>query len=200
MNAERNSATPWRPVVDRLDTNAQLLRAILTAIQEIPSVGGNTGGGTVAVGGSANIPVPLPIVASSTIPTTIDGQPISVKFDNPQQVSVSNTPIGTTVQPARTRYFAPISATAVGTTTVVNGASGQKIRVVAFGLTSSLGTITIKFKSGTTTDLTGPMTVQSPLFAALPDGGLFETDTGASLTIELSAAAVVGGFVVYERI
>lgn len=186
-------------MVDRLDVNAQLLRSILSALYEIPSIGGNATVTSIGGGDSANIPVPLPIVASATVPITVENQPISVQFNTAQSVSVTNSSLTVQTVPARTRYFATISATTMGVTTIATPPSNNKIRVIAFGLTNATPTTTVKFKSGAT-DLTGAMTIQSPMSLALPDGGLFETGVNQSLGIELSGAAVVGGFVVYELI
>lgn len=197
---ERNDSAPWRSVVDRLDVNAQLLRAILSSLQELPTIGSNAGGApALAVGGSTSIPVPLPIVASSTMPTTIEGQPISVKFDTPQSVSIANSSIPITIQPSRTRYFSPITAISAGITTIVAAVPNTRIRVIAFALTSNSPTTTVRFRSGNT-NLTGDMNITGPLFASLPDSGLFETDVGQALDIELSLAANVTGFLVYELI
>lgn len=186
-------------MIDRLDVNAQLLRSILSALYELPSVGGNASLATFGGGDSINIPVPLPVVASSTIPVTVEDQPISVQFNTAQSVTVTNSALVVQPVPSRTRYFAPISATVMGPTTIVTPPANHKIRVVAFALSNSTPTSLVQFKSGNA-NLTGPMTIQSPMVAALPDGGLFETGVGQSLVIDLSAASVVGGFVVYELI
>lgn len=195
----RNDSAPWRSLIDRLDVNAHLLRSILSALYELPSVGGNVSLTAVGGGENTNLPIPLPIVAPSQLPVTVENQPISVRFETTQSVTVTNNTLTVQSVPSRTRYFAPIYATMMGSTTIAVPPADQKIRVVAFGLSNNTPTSLIRFRSGSI-DLTGPMTIGYLSFAALPDGGLFETGVGQPLVIELSAAAIVGGFVIYELI
>jgi hypothetical protein len=95
--------------------------------------------------------------------------------------------------------FATINATAAGDTQIVSAVSGKRIRVVAYAISSS-ATINIKFRSGTT-DITGILSVtQRGVTTHSYDGGLFQTAVGQPLNINLSAAATVGGYVVYRLV
>lgn len=99
---------------------------------------------------------------------------------------------------------APITASAGGDNTVVAAVAGYSIRVLAFVLTFSAA-VNAKFKSGASTDLTGLLygigTGPPPITAEVPGEvarGLFQTQKGEALVLNLSGAVAVGGFVVYE--
>lgn len=103
---------------------------------------------------------------------------------------------------------AAIAASSSGANAVVAAASGIKYRVLGFVLSFS-GTVNAKWQSGST-DRTGlfygvaNVVVASP---ALPVAdrqtrptAQFETSAGEALTLNLSGAVAVGGYVVYERL
>lgn len=98
--------------------------------------------------------------------------------------------------------FAKISASTSGNNTIVAAVTGKKIRVIEFAL-SFAGTVNAKFQSGAAgTDLTG-------LYAGLAGGqvpgsfsplGKFETASATLLNLNLDAAVLVGGYVVYVEV
>ncbi len=103
--------------------------------------------------------------------------------------------------------YAVVNATASGDNTVIAAVAGKKLRVVGYS-TASAGTVTVKWKSGASVDLSGPM----PMVAAgsgqgvlgsgtyMAEYGVLETDVGLALVLNLSAAVVVGGHLVYREV
>src|SRR5262245_40710763 len=101
----------------------------------------------------------------------------------------------------------PIAASTLGAAnTIVAGVTGQIIRVLGFHLSFS-GTVNAKFQSNGTTDLSGlfyggaAIQVPGADLPSFPHGkapAYFETLSGEPLTLNLSAAVAVGGFVTYE--
>jgi len=159
------------------------------------------GSWTVAIGGQPVgvnvVNTPLAVSQSGSWTVAISGTP-SVKA---QQEGSWTVAIGG--QPVRTRpddvLYATISASSAGDTTVVPAVSGKRIRVVAFALVAA-GTVTVKFRSGST-DITGGMRlVEAGGVAHAFDGGLFQTAVGAALVINLSVGQPVGGYVVYREV
>src|SRR5262245_19290681 len=99
----------------------------------------------------------------------------------------------------------PINAANNGAgNTLVAGVTGQIIRVLAFHFSFS-GAVSVKFQSNGTTDLSGlfyggaNIQVAGADMPPNPNGvrphAYFETLSGESLTLNLSAAQAVGGFV-----
>ena len=143
-------------------------------------------------------------LASATVQAEIQ-QTLDVNVANtPLAVSQSGSwTVGISGQPVRTRpddvLYAAVSASSAGDTTVVPAVSGKRIRVVAFALVAA-GTVTVKFRSGST-DITGGMRlVEAGGVAHAFDGGLFQTAVGQALVINLSAGQPVGGYVVYREV
>lgn len=99
---------------------------------------------------------------------------------------------------------AVISATVggAGDATLVAAVAGKLIRVYGFYITSTAAAA-VKFQSGTGgTDLTGAMRIG--VDGQLSDGfcpvGLFETASGALLNLNISAAATITGYLLYEPV
>lgn len=93
----------------------------------------------------------------------------------------------------------PIGINAAGTSTLVNGATGSKIRVTAIILSADAA-CEVTFKSDTTTEA-GPfyLAARSPLSIA-NIGGIFECATGDPLKVTVAAAGAInlGGVVSYR--
>lgn len=94
--------------------------------------------------------------------------------------------------------FAAIDTAAAGDTTLVASVAGAKIRVYGFGLVVGAA-ITVRFKSGAATNLTGPLAfaANGGVSTAFSPVGLFETALGEGLVLNLSVAGSVGGWLVY---
>ncbi len=99
--------------------------------------------------------------------------------------------------------YASIDLNATGN--VVAAVAGKRIRVVTYVLVAS-GAGTVKWRSSTTSDLSGAMTVATgtPISAApLPEGlagqkGHLETATGEALNLLITGSIQVSGHLVYE--
>jgi hypothetical protein len=104
--------------------------------------------------------------------------------------------------------FAVINATGAGAHAVVPAVPNQKIRVLAFTALST-SNVTLQFLSDST-PITGPMPVLASGGMATSIGqlgtgghgvfGLMETEAGEALNLNLSGAAIVGGFLTYYLI
>jgi len=148
---------------------------------------------------------PLPVSQSGSWSVGISNQPVQVSQSGAWSVGISNQPISVTVTNSSltVRYgsvlFAPINATSSGDTQVVAAVSGRRIVVVAYAVIAN-ATVSIRFRSGTT-DITGSMrVVEGGGIAHSYDAGLFQTVAGQALNINLSANAIVGGYVVYRTV
>lgn len=99
--------------------------------------------------------------------------------------------------------YAVVNASASGSNTVVAAVANKRILVLQYMLTASTN-IYVKFQSATT-DLTGPLhlpnhgDVSASYGASTPAGlvGLFVTNIGEALTLDLSGAHQVGGHITY---
>jgi hypothetical protein len=98
--------------------------------------------------------------------------------------------------------IAPITAAAAGDNAVVAAVTGKKIRVRGFAVYNGVATVqNAKWRSGTT-DITG-LLYGAAAIGLLASGQapandfLFETVAGQALNLNLSAATVTGGWVVY---
>jgi hypothetical protein len=117
---------------------------------------------------------------AGTWSVAISGQPINVQYSDVK--------------------FATINATTSGNTQIVPGVENKRIRVIAFCIVAG-GAVNVTFKSGTTTDITGTMSlVGGGGIAHAYDGGLFQTEMSQPLVISLSDAQQVGGYVVYREV
>jgi len=135
-------------------------------------------------------------ISDQPIQVSIENQPIQVSQSGTWSVTVTNPPLTFGYSPVQ---YAPINATSFGDTQIVPAVSGKRIRVIAYAVIANL-TVSIKFRSGTT-DITGSMrVVEGGGIAHAYDGGLFETDVGQPLNINLSNNATVGGYVVYREV
>lgn len=106
---------------------------------------------------------------------------------------------GTTVL---TPKFAAISASSSGSNTLVAAVTSKRIRVLGYAIQAAGGAVSVKFQSAGSTDLTG-------LFAlvanqVIPGGdrrhGHFQTVAGEALTLNLSAAVQVSGYLTYVEV
>jgi|TARA_R110002096_G_scaffold55026_13_gene141638 hypothetical protein len=98
--------------------------------------------------------------------------------------------------------FSAVSVAVLGDNTLVAAVTAKKIRVLAVTLITSAA-VTVRFETGASgTALTGLMQIGANGGFVLPysEGGWFETNAGALLNLELSAAESVDGCVVYQEI
>lgn len=91
-----------------------------------------------------------------------------------------------------------ISINAAGDSTLVAAVSGHRIRVVSLWLVSN-GTTEVKFQSGASSDLSGPLWLenQSKFDLSEAEYGHFETVEGEALTINLTTKIRLGGSLTY---
>lgn len=100
--------------------------------------------------------------------------------------------------------YAQIAATSSGNNEVVAAVANKRIVVVSY-LIGGHGSADVKWVSGSSTDLSGLVklssgTIVSTSYGAMtPIGlvGLFATNTGEALNINLSSAITVGGHITY---
>lgn len=105
--------------------------------------------------------------------------------------------------------FAPINVNSAGDNTLIAAVPNKYLRVLAFGALCD-SNVTLTFKSGASTAITGPMPCLAsgglaPSIGQLGTGGygtfgLFQTQPGEALVLNLSAAAQVGGYIAYYEI
>lgn len=102
---------------------------------------------------------------------------------------------------ALTPKFAAISASSSGDNTVVSAVTSKKIRVLRWRLSAN-GAVNAKWKSSTTSDLTGLsyLAQYSQAGGAYCPIGIFETVAGEALTLNLSGAVATGGELTYIEI
>lgn len=139
----------------------------------------------------------------------ISGQPIGVNVQNTPTVQAQQSgtwSVGLSGQPIQVSTVLPeykyalISANTVGNTQVVAAVPTKRIVVVAYAVVAA-GAVSVEFRSGTTTPITGTMRfVEAGGIAHQFSGGLFRTATGEALNINLSAPVQVGGYVVYLEV
>jgi hypothetical protein len=99
--------------------------------------------------------------------------------------------------------YAAVSAADLGDNTLVAAVTARQLRVLAFVLVAAGGANTVRFESGAGgTALTGQMDLAADgqLVAPYNPAGWFETAAGALLNLELSAATLVAGFLVYIEV
>ena len=102
--------------------------------------------------------------------------------------------------------FAKIDASASGNNEIVAAVTGKRIRVVGYTIIAT-GTVTVKWRSAST-DLSGGMALAAnggttPSVSVLsPAGmfGVFQTEPGEALNLNLSGAVAVGGHLVYVEV
>lgn len=199
-----NLITSVNQLIDKQDTTIAMLQAVVRAIYDNAGISGQaagTSGGFSATTTNISIPIPLPVVLSGgTFDVNVNNQPIAVNASQSGawNVGITGQPIQVSISQPTYKY-AVISANTSGDTTVVAAVTGKRIRAVAFALVAA-GTVNVKFKRGST-DITGTMRlVEAGGIAHAFEGGLFQTNVGEALNINLSANVQVGGYLVYEEI
>lgn len=102
---------------------------------------------------------------------------------------------------ALSRKFAKIDASSSGNNTIVSASSGNRLRVLRWGLTAN-GDVGVKWRSGSSTDLTGvrPLTQYASAGGAYTPVGIFETAKNEAFVLNLSAAVAVGGELTYVEV
>lgn len=161
---------------------------------------GSMDGGTQRVALATNSPGVTTLgqsVMAGSLPITIasNQQTIAVALDT-SVIAVGAT--GSTLTPK----FRAITATALGTTTVVATVSAKKIRVVQWIVTTNAA-VNYKWQSHEGTDLTGlfySAGLGGGAGGAFNPVGHFETASGSALDINLSVATAVGGSLVYIEV
>lgn len=88
----------------------------------------------------------------------------------------------------------PVNTSTTGAT-VISGQANRKIRVLN-GVLMAPTAVTVQLKSANNSDVTGPLAVGATGGFQIPEAeiGNFETQTGQALTIVLSSAVQVGGW------
>lgn len=99
--------------------------------------------------------------------------------------------------------YAVVSTATLGDNTVVAAVAGKRIAVESYALVVS-GAVSVKWKSGAATDLSGAMALAAngglaPAGAG-PDSSLLATAAGGALVLNLSAAVQVSGHVAYREV
>jgi len=100
--------------------------------------------------------------------------------------------------------YSTIETSSSGNTTIVPAVTGRKIRVLNYTLIAS-GAVSVIWKSGAATNISGTMALAAnggmapSCSISSPAGmlGVFETNIGEGLVLNLSAAVQVGGHLVY---
>ncbi len=95
--------------------------------------------------------------------------------------------------------FAAITAAALGDNTAVAAVAGKRIKVSSYVLIAS-GAVSVKWKSGAATDLSGAMAFAANgglAPPAEPSAHVMQTAQGQALVLNLSAAVSVGGHLSY---
>lgn len=102
---------------------------------------------------------------------------------------------------ALTPKFAAISAASAGDNTLIAAVAGKRLRVLKYTVLST-GLVGLKFRSGTSADLTGPMPLaaNSGVGGAYCPAGLFETAPGDPLVLNLAAGVPVAGHLTYIEV
>jgi hypothetical protein len=173
---------------------------------QVGDAGGSlTVDGTVAAtqSGTWNVGTVTTVTTVSAVTAISNALPAGANLigrtsSSPETSTVYN---GTT---ALTPKFAIIQESSSGTNAVVAAVTSKKIRVLAYNMIAA-GSVNAKFQSdgaGTPTDLTGLkyMVVNSGICAPFNPAGWFETASGLSLDLNLSAAIAVGGELVYVEV
>ncbi len=99
--------------------------------------------------------------------------------------------------------YAVIAAAGAGDNTLVAAVTGKKIRVLSAALVASGGANTVRFESDADgTALSGLMDLgaDGQLVLQLNGFGWLETVAGELLNLELSAATLVAGVLVYQEV
>ena len=99
--------------------------------------------------------------------------------------------------------YAVIAAAGAGDNTLVAAVTGKKIRILAAVLVASGGANTVRFESGAGgTAVSGLIDLGADGQLVLPLNGFgwLETAAAALLNLELSAATLVAGVLVYEEV
>ena len=97
---------------------------------------------------------------------------------------------------------AKIDVSSSGDNTIVSAVAGKMIKVVAFSLQANpvVGTVSVKWKDGTNTDLTGAYiwgAREGMAMSMTPQAFLFATSAGNALILNLSNSSPVVGHVTY---
>lgn len=102
---------------------------------------------------------------------------------------------------ALTPKFAAIAASSAGDNTLIAAVSGKRLRVLKYTVLTP-GSVSLKFRSGATADLTGPMPLAANcgVGGAYCPAGLFETAPGQPLVLNLSSGAAVAGHLTYIEV
>ena len=103
---------------------------------------------------------------------------------------------------ALTPKYASISTATSGNTTAVAAVAGKKLRVLSYRFQADAD-VSVKFRSSTAGDLTGPMAAGARGGgggASFSPAGHFETAVGEALQLNLSGAVQVSGHLTYIEV
>lgn len=95
--------------------------------------------------------------------------------------------------------FAALNVAASGD--LITAVAGKRIRVVGLSMAVAT-TVTVKFQSGASTDLTGAITVLAGSAHVWPADltGLIQTAVGEKLNVVLGASIQVSGYIKYQEV
>lgn len=110
--------------------------------------------------------------------------------------SITNAYDGATAMPIK---FAVVDVATAGDNTIVSAVAGKKIRVLNYVLVSSAAN-TVIWKSATTNISGGMQLAANGGISAESQFGLFETNAGEALILNLSAANSVDGHIAYVEV
>lgn len=139
---------------------------------------------------------------SSTSPLPVTGAPLDNVNDSIKSVDSTDKLMNGTTE--LTPKYAIIQESSSGNNAVVAAVASKKIRVLAYNFIAN-GTVNAKFQSdggGTPVDLTGLKYCVANVGICAPYNpkGWFESASGKSLDINLSAAVAIGGELVYVEV
>lgn len=165
---------------------------------------------TVDIGGGIQVPVHANFdsTGAEIFIATANNQTTEISILTSLQNSAANTSTVNIAQDSSILYLgntavtplrSTITASASGNNNVVAAVSSKKIRVLSYTLIGS-GAVNPKFQSNNVTDLTGLLYIAATgggHIAPFNPTGHFDTAVGEPLTINLSGATAVGGYLTY---
>lgn len=172
---------------------------------------GGATGGLVQQGGVDGTAAPWWVDLRRIAGNTVDSN-VGAPSAGSQRVVIAANPVPASAETssiynsgtALTPKFATIAASSNGANSLVAAVGGKKIRVLAYNFISN-GTVNAKFQSdaaGTPVDLTGNKycVANMGIAATFVPVGWFESGSGKTLDLFLSAGVAVGGELVYVEV
>jgi hypothetical protein len=157
-------------------------------------------GGSLTVDGSVSLAAALPAGSNNIGDVDVLTQPARVRTTDAISVAHQTDAMMAGLN-ALTPKFASIAASSTGDNTIVALVASKKIRVLRFMLVAA-GAVSVKFKTGSGTDLTGAMAIAANGGVGAPycPIGILESASGEALVLNLSAAVAVAGNLTYIEV